>query len=34
MDTLMDTLVGRRQVVPEGTAQSLDKMVADWYLKE
>ena len=34
MDTLMDTLVGRRQVVPEGTAHSLGKMVAGWYLKE
>jgi len=34
MDTFMDTLVGRRQVVPEGTAHSLDKMVASWCLKE
>lgn len=28
LDTFMDTLVGRRQVVPEGTAHSLGKMVA------
>ena len=33
MDKLMNKLVGSRQVVPEGTAHSLDKMVAGWYLR-